>query len=99
MPDSVPYLCGLQYFCFCSERQKPGDKVVPVRIICREEQLLFLCQTLFGLNGCPGCLGCLLLLRRTFRKAKENEDYKARLVEYCKQALTEMVPAVDSLSF
>ena len=44
-------------------------------------------------------IGYSRLLRRTFRKAKENEDYKARLVEYCKQALTEMVPAVDSLSF
>ena len=44
-------------------------------------------------------IGYARLLRRTFRKAKEDEDYKARLVEYCKKTLTETVPTVDSLSF
>ena len=39
------------------------------------------------------------LLRRTFRKAKEDEAYKARLIEYCKNALCNLVPRVDSLSF
>lgn len=39
------------------------------------------------------------ILRRTFRKAKEDEAYKARLVEYCKNALCTLVPAVDTLTF
>ena len=39
------------------------------------------------------------LLRRTIRKAKEDEDYKARLVAYCKQALCSLVPQVDTLVF
>ena len=39
------------------------------------------------------------LLRRTFRKAKEDDAYKAKLVEYCKNALCELVPRLDSLSF
>lgn len=38
------------------------------------------------------------LLRRTFRKAKEDEAYKAKMVEYCKQALCDMVPRTDSLT-
>lgn len=38
------------------------------------------------------------LLRRTFRKAKEDEAYKAKMVEYCKQALCNMVPRTDSLT-
>ena len=44
-------------------------------------------------------IGYSRLLRRTFRKAKEDEDYKARLIAYCKQALCELVPKTDSLSF
>ena len=39
------------------------------------------------------------LLRRTFRKAKEDEAYKARLIDYCKNALCLLVPRVDTLSF
>ena len=44
-------------------------------------------------------IGYSRLLRRTFRKAAENEDYKARLIAYCKQALCTLVPQMDSLSF
>ena len=44
-------------------------------------------------------IGYARVLRRTFRKAKESEEYKARLVEYCKNALCELVPRTDSLSF
>ncbi len=44
-------------------------------------------------------IGFARVLRRTCRKAKENEDYKARLIEYCKNALCTLVPALDSLSF
>jgi len=44
-------------------------------------------------------LGYSRLLRRTFRKAKESEEYKARLIEYCKNALCELVPKTDSLYF
>ncbi len=44
-------------------------------------------------------IGYSRLLRRTFRKAKEDEDYKARLIAYCKQALCTLVPQTDSLSF
>ena len=44
-------------------------------------------------------IGYARVLRRTFRKAKEDEAYKARLVEYCKTALCELVPKTDSLSF
>ena len=44
-------------------------------------------------------IGYSRVLRRTFRKAKESEDYKARLVEYCKNALCDLVPKTDTLSF
>ena len=44
-------------------------------------------------------IGYSRVLRRTFRKARESEEYKARLIEYCKQTLCELVPQIDSLSF
>ena len=44
-------------------------------------------------------IGYARILRRTFRKAKEDEDYKARLIEYCKSTLCELVPKTDSLTF
>ena len=44
-------------------------------------------------------IGYARVLRRTFRKAKESEEYKARLIEYCKNALCALVPQTDSLSF
>ncbi len=39
------------------------------------------------------------LLRRTYRKAKEDEDYKARMAEFCKNTLCELVPVTDKLWF
>ena len=39
------------------------------------------------------------ILRRTVRKAKEDEEYKARLIEYCKNALCDLVPKTDKLYF
>ncbi len=39
------------------------------------------------------------ILRRTFRKAKENDAYKEKLVDYCKSALCTLVPKIDTLSF
>ncbi|MBR3552325.1 MAG: phosphotransferase [Clostridia bacterium] len=39
------------------------------------------------------------ILRRTFRKAKEDAAYKARLIEYCKDALCKLVPVTDTLAF
>ncbi len=39
------------------------------------------------------------LLRRTFRKAKEDEAYKAKLIDYCKTTLCELVPKLDNLVF
>ena len=44
-------------------------------------------------------IGYARLLRRTVRKARESEDYKARLIEYCKKTLTELVPQTDSLVY
>ena len=44
-------------------------------------------------------IGYARVLRRTFRKAKESEEYKARLIEYCKNALCALVPQTNSLSF
>ena len=44
-------------------------------------------------------IGYARVLRRTYRKAKESEAYKARLVDYCKNILTELVPQVECLSF
>ena len=44
-------------------------------------------------------IGYARLLRRTVRKSKDSEDYKARMLDYCKNALTELIPQVDSLSF
>ena len=39
------------------------------------------------------------LLRRTYRKAKEDEAYKAKLIDYCKTALCTLVPKIDTLAF
>ena len=44
-------------------------------------------------------IGYARVLRRTFRKAREDEDYKARLVDYCRNALCELTPKTESLSF
>lgn len=44
-------------------------------------------------------IGFSRVLRRTVRKARESEDYKARLIEYCKNTLCELVPITDSLAF
>ena len=44
-------------------------------------------------------IGYARVLRRTFRKAKESEDYKARMIEYCRKTLCELVPQTDSLFF
>lgn len=44
-------------------------------------------------------IGYSRVLRRTFRKAKEDEDYKARLIDYCKNALCTLVPQTETLSF
>ena len=39
------------------------------------------------------------ILRRTIRKAKEDEAYKARLVEFCKNTLCDLVPETEKLWF
>ena len=39
------------------------------------------------------------ILRRTVRKAKESEEVKAKLIDYCKKTLCDLVPQTDSLSF
>ena len=39
------------------------------------------------------------ILRRTIRKAKEDEDYKARLVDFCKNTLCDLVPKTEKLYF
>ena len=44
-------------------------------------------------------IGYARVLRRTLRKAKESEEYKARMIDYCKNALCTLVPQTDSLSF
>ena len=44
-------------------------------------------------------IGFARLLRRTVRKAKESDEYSARLIEYCKNTLCELVPVTDSLTF
>lgn len=44
-------------------------------------------------------IGYARVLRRTFRKAKESEEYKARLIEYCKNTLCDLVPKTDKLYF
>ena len=44
-------------------------------------------------------IGYARLLRRTCRRAKDGDDYMARLIEFCKNALCELVPKTDSLSF
>ena len=38
------------------------------------------------------------LLRRTLCKSKDDEAYKAKMVEYCKQTLCDLVPKTDSLA-
>ena len=52
-----------------------------------------------GIEDKAAIIGYSRVLRRTFRKAKEDEDYKARLVQYCQNALCELVPKTDSLSW
>ena len=44
-------------------------------------------------------IGFSRVLRRTFRKAKESEEYKARLIEYCKNTLCTLVPQTETLYF
>jgi uncharacterized protein (TIGR02172 family) len=44
-------------------------------------------------------IGYARLLRHTLTKSSEPEEYKARLAEYCKNALCTLVPQTDSLSF
>ncbi|MBQ6263951.1 MAG: phosphotransferase [Clostridia bacterium] len=39
------------------------------------------------------------ILRRTIRKAKEDEDYKARMIEFCKNTLCDLVPVTEKLYF
>ena len=39
------------------------------------------------------------ILRRTFRKASESEDYKKRLIEFCRNYLIKNVPETESLYF
>lgn len=56
-------------------------------------------DTLQKIEDKAAVIGYARVLRRTFRKAKESEEYKARLVEYCKNALCTLVPQMDSLSF
>ncbi len=55
--------------------------------------------TLRDIENKAAVIGFARLLRRTVRKAKESEEYKARLLEYCVQALTDLVPQLDTLSF
>ena len=44
-------------------------------------------------------IGYSRILRRTIRKSKDPEDYKARMIEYCKETLTELIPKTDKLYF
>ena len=44
-------------------------------------------------------IGYARILRRTFRKAKESDDYKQKMIAYCKDALCTLVPQTDSLYF
>ena len=55
--------------------------------------------TLCDIENKAAVIGYARLLRRTVRKAKESEEYKARMLEYCVQALTALVPQTDSLAF
>lgn len=55
--------------------------------------------TLQAIEDKAAIIGYSRVLRRTFRKAKESEEYKARLVEYCKNALCDLVPKTETLSF
>ena len=55
--------------------------------------------TLQAIENKAAIIGYARVLRRTFRKAKEDEDYKARLIDYCKNALCTLVPQTESLSF
>ena len=55
--------------------------------------------TLQDIENKAAIIGYSRVLRRTYRKARESEEYKARLIEYCKNALCTLVPQTDSLSF
>ena len=55
--------------------------------------------TLQAIEDKAAIIGYSRVLRRTFRKAKESEEYKARLIEYCKNALCDLVPKTETLSF
>ena len=44
-------------------------------------------------------IGYTRVLRRTMRKATESEDYKARMIDFCKKTLCELVPQTDNLYF
>ncbi len=44
-------------------------------------------------------IGYTRILRRTYRKAKESEAYKEKLIDYCKKTLCDLVPKTESLAF
>ena len=44
-------------------------------------------------------IGYARILRRTYRKAKESEAYKEKLIDYCKKTLYDLVPKTESLAF
>ena len=56
-------------------------------------------ETLGAVERKSAVIGYARLLRHTLTKSSEPEEYKARLAEYCKNALCTLVPQTDSLSF
>lgn len=78
----IPYAQSLQFWNATLKYYFGTDDAYALRAI--EEKAAIICYA--------------RLLRRTFRKAKEDEAYKAKMVEYCKQALCDMVPRTDSLT-
>lgn len=56
-------------------------------------------ETLDAIERKAAVIAYARLLRHTVKKSTEPEDYRTRRIEYCKNALCELVPQTDSLAF
>ena len=56
-------------------------------------------KTLDAIEARASVIGYARLLRRTLTKARDSEDYRARMAAFCRNTLCELVPETDSLYF
>ncbi|MBQ6162938.1 MAG: phosphotransferase [Clostridia bacterium] len=52
-----------------------------------------------SIENMSAVIGYARLLRRTVRKSRDSEEYKTKMIDYCKNTLCELVPQTDKLYF